>query len=135
MKPPRSLKITDHEVGTGRTCVPGDVAICECKCTRRNGDVVFESPSGSPYPIRVGGRDCYAGIEYDLLGMSIGGQRTIVVPPNLTYDERKTYRDLPQNGMLIYELKLIGLPEKWDPEMERRVAVATKPNNDAQNGG
>jgi len=135
MKPPRSLTITDREIGTGRTCVPGDVAICECKCTRRKGAVVFESPSESPYPIRVGGRDCYAGIEYGLLGMRLGGERTVIVPPNLTYDERKTYPDLPEDGMLIYELTLVDLPEKWDPEMERRLAVPTNSNHNTQNGG
>ena len=127
--------MTDREIGTGRICVPGDVAICECRCSRRKGDVVFESHSGSPYPIRVGGRDCYAGIEYGLLGMRIGGQRTVVVPPNLTYDERKTYSDLPENGMLVYELKLVDLPEKWDPEMERRLAENTTPNGNPENGG
>jgi len=43
MKPPRSLKITDNEIGTGRPCVPGDLAICHCVCTRRKGDVLFAS--------------------------------------------------------------------------------------------
>ncbi len=135
MKPPRSLKITDHEIGTGRMCVPGDVAICECTCTRRKGDVVFESASDAPYPIRVGCRDCYVGIEYGLLGMRIGGRRTVVVPPNLTYDERKTYRDLPENGILVYELRLIDLPEKWNPEMELRLANPTNSNHNTKNGG
>ena len=85
--------------------------------------MLFASDSKSPYPIRVGGRDCYAGIEYGLIGMRIGGRRTVIVPPNLTYNERKTYPDLPGNAMLVYELQLIDLPEKWDPEMEHRLAA------------
>ena len=123
MKPPRSLKITDHEIGSGRPCVPGDLAICHCVCTRRKGDVLFASDADSPYPIRVGGRDCYGGIEYGLLGMRIGGRRTVVAPPNLIYDERKTYPDLPVDSLLVYELQLIDLPEKWDPEMECRLTA------------
>ena len=121
MKPPRSLKITDHETGSGRPCVPGDLAICNCVCTRRKGDVLFASDPDSPYSVRVGGRDCFAGIEYGLLGMRIGGRRTVVAPPNLIYDERKAYPDLPASALLVYELQLIDLPEKWDPEMERRL--------------
>ncbi len=74
-----------------------------------------------PYTIRVGARDGFVGIEYALLGMKIGRQRTVVVPPNLTYHERKTYRDLPENSMLIYNLSLLSLGEKWDSEMERRL--------------
>lgn len=127
MKPPRSLKITDHELGSGRPCVPGDLAICDCVCTRRKGDLLFASDADCPYPIRVGGRDCFVGVEYGLLGMRVGGQRTVVVPPNLTYHERKTYAELPENALLVYDLKLIALPEKWDPEMESRLAERAEP--------
>jgi len=122
MKPPRSLKITDRIHGTGRACVPGDLAICGCSCTLRKGDVLFASEPNSPYPVRVGGRDCFVGIEYGLLDMRVGGQRTVIVPPNLTYDERKTYPELPESALLVYELQLISLPEKWDPEMESRLS-------------
>lgn len=122
MKPPRGLKITDHDIGTGRQCVPGDVAVCHCVCTPRRGDIVFASDPASPYPVRVGGRDCFVGLESGLLGMRIGGRRTIVVPANLTYDERKTYQELPADTMLIYELQLVDLPSKWDADMERRLA-------------
>ena len=134
MKPPRSLKITDREIGSGRPCVPGDTAVCECVCTRRKGDVVFASNPKSPYTIRVGGRDCFAGIEYGLLGMRVGGQRTVVVPPNLIYDERKMYSELTEDSMLKYELKLIEIPEKWDPDMERRLADRVDFDHDSQNG-
>ncbi|QDV69913.1 FKBP-type peptidyl-prolyl cis-trans isomerase [Rosistilla carotiformis] len=103
--------------------MPGDLAICNCVCTQRKGEVLFSSDTNSPYLIRVGGRDCNAGIEYGLLGMRIGGRRTVIVPPNLTYNERKTYPDLPGKELLVYELRLIDLPEKWDPEMERRLAA------------
>lgn len=122
MKPPRSLKITDRIHGTGRACVPGDLAICGCICTLSKGDVLFASEPNTPYPVRVGGRDCFAGIEYGLLGMRVGGNRTVVVPPNLTYDERKSYSELPESAVLVYELRLVSLPEKWDPEMESRLA-------------
>ena len=123
MKPPKSLKITDLQIGIGREVVPGDVAVCHCRCTRRKGDLVFTSAEQEPYVIRVGARNCCVGIEYGLLGMQIGGRRTVQVPPNLTYVERKTYPDLPADAMLIYELDLVDLRAKWDPEMEHRLAL------------
>lgn len=83
---------------------------------------MFTSKPNDPYRIRVGGRDCFVGIEYGLLGMRVGGRRSILVPPNLTYQERKTFRDIPEDATLIYDLQLIDLPEKWDPEMESRLA-------------
>jgi len=122
MKPPRSLKILDVQVGTGRKVVPGDVAVCRCRCTRNKGHLVFASPEQEPYSIRVGARDYCVGIEYGLLGMQTGGIRTIQVPPNLTYVERKIYADIPEDAMLIYELELVELRAKWDAEMESRLA-------------
>ncbi|MEQ1907164.1 MAG: FKBP-type peptidyl-prolyl cis-trans isomerase [Pirellulaceae bacterium] len=121
MKTPISLQITDDIVGTGRPVVPGDVAVCHCRCTRPKGNVLFSSEDDEPYPVRVGARDGFVGIEYGLLGMKIGGKRTVVVPPNLTYHERKTYRDLPEHSMLIYNISLLSLGEKWDSEMEERL--------------
>lgn len=122
MKPPRSLKISDRKQGSGRKVVPGDVAVCHCRCARSKGDVVFTSEETGPWPIRVGDRDGYVGVEYGLIGMQIGGERTIVVPPNLTYNERKTYKDIPEDAMLVYDLTLVDLPEKWDSEMEARLS-------------
>lgn len=121
MKPPRSLKMTDMELGSGRPSLPGDLAVCHCRCSRRKGDIVFTSDPDDPYRIRVGARDCYIGIEYGLLGMRIGGRRSILVPPNLTYHERKTYREISDRAVLVYEVRLIDLPEKWDPEMMERL--------------
>lgn len=123
MKAPISLEISDDVVGTGRAVVPGDVAICDCRCTRPKGDILLSSEGGDPYPVRVGARDGYVGVEYGLLGMKVGGKRTVLVPPNLTYNERKAYRDLPENAMLIYHLSLVAFGEKWDPEMEHRLAT------------
>lgn len=130
MKPPRSLKISDKQLGTGRKVVPGDVAVCRCRCTRRKGDLVFESPSQEPYVIRVGARDYCVGIEYGLLGMQNGGIRIVKVPPNLTYIERKIYVAIPEDAMLVYELELIELREKWDSDMENRLAQMAKDHND-----
>lgn len=130
MKPPSSLIVTDVQIGAGRKVVPGDVAVCRCRCTRRKGDLVFASADQEPYSIRVGARDCCVGIEYGLIGMQLGGKRMIQVPPNLTYVERKIYPDLPEDAMLIYELELVDLSTKWDAEMEHRLALKASESND-----
>ncbi len=77
-----------------------------------------------------GGRDCYVGIEYGLIGMQVGGRRTVAVPPNLTYHERKTYKDLPEDAMLVYELTLVEFRDKWDPEMETRLLKSNDDSTD-----
>ena len=119
MKAPRSLKITDIKNGTGPQVVPGDLATCRWRCTQTKGDVLFESNDVDSRPIRVGARDCCVAIEYGLLGMQVGGSRRIVSPPNLNYVERKSFPDLSERAMLIYELTLIDIVGKWNAEMDQ----------------
>ena len=121
MKPPKSLKLRDQTIGSGRPCRPGDTAVCECRCHRRNGQLLFASPPDQPFTIRVGGRDCFVGIEYGLLGMKVGGVRQVTVPKNLTYLERRTYPELSEHAMLTYDLVLLQLLEPWDAEMAERL--------------
>ena len=83
---------------------------------------MFASELDDPYSIRVGGRDDMVGIEYGLLGMRVGGIRTVVVSHNLTYGERRMYSALPDNAMVVYDLTLLALLEKWEPEMEARLS-------------
>ena len=121
MKPPRGLQITDVETGAGPRVVPGDLAVCKWRCTQTQGDILFQSDDSQSQPIRVGARDYCVGIEYGLLGMQPGGTRRIKAPPHLTYVERKSFPDLSENAVLIYELTLIEIAGKWDATMEKRL--------------
>ena len=125
MKPPTSLKITDVATGIGPTVVPGDTVLCKWCCTRTKGDVLFQPDDSMLHPLRVGARDYCVGIEYGLIGMQVGGTRRVVSPSNLNYVERKSFPDLPENSVLTYELTLVEITGKWDPEMQNRLAENT----------
>lgn len=124
MKPPRSLKTSDSELRTGRPVVPGDVAVCRCTCALSKGDLVFASQASE---VRVGARDYCVGLEYGLLGMRVGGIRKVIVPSNLTFVERTIYREIPEAAMLIHEIELTELREKWDAGMEKRLGSSDIP--------
>lgn len=121
MEPPRSLKITEIEIGTGRACAPGDTALVHYVIRRPKGDVLNSSREKRPSEIDVGRRDYHVAIEYGLLGMQVGGRRSVVVPPNLVGYLRTTF-ELPPGSRVIIELHLIDLPRKWDPDMESRLS-------------
>jgi peptidylprolyl isomerase len=92
---------------------------------RPKGDVLHSSVEGRPSVIDVGRRDYHAAIEYGLLGMQVGGRRSVVVPPILVGYLRTQY-ELPQGSMVVIELHLIELPERWDPDMESRLESGLK---------
>jgi len=61
--------------------------------------------------------------------MQIGGER-IVVPPNLTYHERKTYWEIPEDAMLVYDITLDDFRMKSDPKMETRLSKTENEQTD-----
>lgn len=121
MKPPRSLKINDIEIGSGRACVPGDTALVHYVIKRPKGDVLYSSDEKRPSEIDVGRRENHVAIEYGLLGMRVAGRRSVVVPPNLVGYLRTPF-ELPPASMFVIELHLIDLQRKWDPDMESRLS-------------
>jgi FKBP-type peptidyl-prolyl cis-trans isomerase FkpA len=60
------------------------------------------------YTFRLGQREAIDGFDEGVLGMRVGGQRRIVVPPALGYGDRG-YGAIPPNAYLLFELELLSV--------------------------
>lgn len=49
------------------------------------------------------------GWDRGVLGMKIGGQRTLIIPPSMAYGSRGAGRVIPPDATLIFEVELMGL--------------------------
>jgi len=115
MKIPRGIKITDLKIGTGSLAEKGKIALIHYDCFLPRGEKCFSSRDRSyPAQFRMGQREVFPGIEYGIMGMAIGGIRSIKVSPHLTYYERKLKPDLPENVVLRYEVELLRVSDRWD---------------------
>lgn len=47
--------------------------------------------------------------EEGLLGMRVGGQRRLVVPPNLAYGARGAGDDIPPNAVLVFVMEIMSV--------------------------
>lgn len=66
------------------------------------------STGGAPFPFVLGTGGVIRGWDLGVLGMKVGGQRRLVIPPDLAYGAGG--RDpIPPNATLVFDLELVSV--------------------------
>ena len=101
--------ITDLVVGTGATAVSGSTVTVTYTgwlydTGKPNGKgTQFESGT---IPFVVGGNGVIQGFSQGVLGMKVGGQRRVIIPPALAYGSQSPSASIPPNATLVFEITL-----------------------------
>lgn len=102
-----SLKITDEKVGNGDPVRSGDTVTVHYRGKLTNGTEFDSSYKRSePFTFVVGQNSVIQGWEQGILGMRVGGKRTLVIPPKLGYGS-VDMGVIPPNSTLIFDIELI----------------------------
>ena len=111
------LKMTDHKIGTGAEAVPGKTVVVHYTgwlfdpSAAENKGRKFDSSRdrGDPFRFPLGGGRVIAGWDQGVAGMKVGGQRTLVIPPELGYGARGAGGVIPPNATLVFDVELLGV--------------------------
>jgi FKBP-type peptidyl-prolyl cis-trans isomerase FkpA len=108
------LRYLDVLVGEGAVAEPGDVVFAHYTGWLHEdgarGDEFDSSRGGNPFSFTLGAGQVIAGWDEGLQGMAVGGQRTLILPPELGYGAQGAGGGLiPPNATLEFEVELMDL--------------------------
>ena len=114
--PPTSVGVftsTDLAVGTGATAVTGSNATVSYTGwlydTGKPNGKGNQFDSGS-FTFVVGGNGVVPGFSQAVLGMKVGGQRRVIIPPALAYgSSTPDPNKIPPNATLVFEITLTAV--------------------------
>lgn len=101
--------IDDIKIGTGPEVERGDVVAVHYIGTLQNGDEFDNSRRrGQPFSFKVGAGEVIEGWEEGVVGMKVGGQRILIIPPALAYGD-KGIGPIPGGATLVFSIELIEI--------------------------
>lgn len=62
--------------------------------------------SSSNFSFRLGSGQVIRGWDQGVVGMRVGGQRRLVIPPELAYGDRSPGNPIPANATLVFDITL-----------------------------
>ncbi len=103
------LVIDDVRVGTGPAVKSDDTVVVNYIGTTRDG-VQFDNSyvRGQPFTFTVGEGKVIKGWEEGLIGMKVGGQRVLVIPPDMAYGSAQV-GPIPANSALVFTIELLKI--------------------------
>jgi len=114
--PARTIAI-DRVVGTGPEAVREQYVVIDYEGwiydlaapERKGAKIDSTKDRGYPLSVMAGLNRMITGFDRAILGMRVGGKRTLVVPPRLGYGNREAYGVIPPNSTLIFDVELLDV--------------------------
>lgn len=107
--PPKQLEVTDLIEGTGPEAKSGDeVTVQYVGVNYKNGKEFDASWNGAgPFSFPLGAGEVIAGWDQGVEGMKVGGQRELIIPPELAYGETGYPPSIAPNETLVFVIDLV----------------------------
>ena len=140
--PPTELLIEDLVVGSGSPVGVGDFLIMDYVGVSYSTGLQFDASwdRGSPFPFELGAGRVIQGWDQGIVGMSVGGRRSLTIPPELAYGENGSGSgSIGPNETLVFVVDLIAsVPanlEKPTEELTSESTTELKTNDISEGSG
>lgn len=107
---PSGLQYIDIKEGTGATPQRGQTVVVHYTGTLENGTKFDSSRDrNQPFSFKLGAGRVIQGWDEGIATMKVGGQRQLIIPPNLGYGARGAGGVIPPNATLIFDVELLRI--------------------------
>jgi FKBP-type peptidyl-prolyl cis-trans isomerase FkpA len=111
---PKELQKIDVKQGTGAEAVNGKVVVVHytgwlydpSKPDGKASKFDSSRDRGQTFDFPLGGGRVIKGWDQGVAGMKVGGQRTLIIPPDMGYGARGAGGVIPPNATLIFDVEL-----------------------------
>lgn len=110
------LIITDLQEGSGTAAITGNTVRVNYTgwlyrpLARNSRGMQFDSsiPRGEPLEFKIGRGQVIKGWDQGVVGMKVGGKRTLIIPSDLAYG-KNGQGNIPPNSALIFEVEMVEI--------------------------
>ena len=109
----QGMKVEVLKQGTGEGAKAGDNIVVNYVGTLTNG-TKFDSSidRNQPFPYTLGQNQVIKGWELGLLGMKVGEERKLTIPPELGYGAQSPSPLIPANSTLVFDITMLSINGK-----------------------
>ncbi len=109
------MQTVDTTPGSGKLAALGNTVsvhysgwLFSPKATDQRGAQIDSSKGGAPFTFQLGRAKVIKGLDEGVVGMRVGGKRTLIVPAEMGYGSRGA-GPIPPNANLIFDIELLDV--------------------------
>jgi FKBP-type peptidyl-prolyl cis-trans isomerase FkpA len=114
---PMTLQTTDIKAGSGPAIKAGQTAVVhytgwlysEAAPDKKGQKFDSSRDRNDTFSFPIGGGQVIQGWDQGVAGMQVGGQRRLVIPPDLGYGANGAGGVIPPNATLVFDVELVGI--------------------------
>lgn len=111
------MQIIDHKAGDGAEAVSGQMVtvhytgwLFDANAAENKGRKFDSSRDrNDPFVFPLGAGRVIQGWDHGVAGMKVGGQRTLIIPPEMGYGARGAGGVIPPGATLVFDVELLGV--------------------------